>query len=189
MQPIDLLAIIAAAKKETAKAVQDALPVIADMVRKEVDAKEVKTIADTAITIKGDKGDKGDRGEIGPKGEKGDKGDPGIRGPKGDDGINGVDGRDGRDGKDGSPGRNGTNGKDGVGVAEVAIGDDGHLYVALDNGRVIDAGMARGRDGKDGKAGAIVYGGGGGSSAKSNVTVGDTPPSNPQVGDIWIDTN
>lgn len=164
-EPIELLTIIAAAKKETAKAVKDALPTIADMVQSAVDAKEIKTIADIAATIKGDKGDNGADGPKGEKGDKGDQGPQGIQGPKGADGINGVDGRDGRDGKDGSAGRNGTNGKDGVGVAEVAIGDDGHLYVALDNGRVIDAGMARGRDGKDGKAGTIVYGGGGGGSS------------------------
>ena len=67
-EPIELLTIIAAAKKETAKAVKDALPTIADMVRREVDAKEIKTIADIAATIKGDKGDKGDNGLDGKDG-------------------------------------------------------------------------------------------------------------------------
>lgn len=192
MQPTDLLAIIAAAKKETAKAVKDALPTISEMVRREVDAKEIKTIADTAVTIKGDKGDKGDNGEQGPKGDKGDRGEIGPQGHKGDPGTNGIDGRDGRDGKDGLPGPKGKDGKDGIGVDEVAIGDDGHLYVALTNGKVIDAGIARGkdgRDGKDGKDGKTIIGGGGSPAPRQNVTVSDTPPSNPQVGDIWIDTN
>lgn len=192
MQPTELLAIIAAAKKETAKAVKDALPTIADMVRREVDAKEVRTIADVAVTLKGDKGDKGDQGEIGPqgetgpKGDKGDQGQQGIQGPKGDAGINGVDGRDGIDGKNGLSGRNGANGKDGVGVAEVAIGDDGHLYVALDNGRVIDAGVARGRDGKDGKAGAIVYGGGGSSGGSGSGSQGPAGADGASAYDVAV---
>jgi hypothetical protein len=186
--PIELLTIIAAAKKETAKAVKDALPTIADMVRREVDAKEIKTIADIAATIKGDKGDKGDNGLDGKDGRDGKDG---LDGRDGKDGANGKDGMDGKDAiaKDGKDGRNGTNGKDGVGVAEVAIGDDGHLYVALDNGKVIDAGKARGDDGKPGKDGKTIIGGGGSSAKRQNVTVSETPPSNPQIGDIWIDTN
>lgn len=191
-EPIELLTIIAAAKKETALAVKDAMPAIADMVQRAVDEKEVKTIAQTAITIKGDKGDKGDQGEVGQKGDqgdigpKGDKGDPGqsIKGDKGDPGNDGKDGI----AKDGKPGRDG---KDGVGIEEVAISDDGNLYIGLTNGKVLNAGRAKGRDGKDGKDGKTIIGtGGGGPSApRQNVTVSDTPPDNPQVGDIWIDTN
>ena len=88
------MTIIAAAKKETAKAVKDAMPTIADMVQSAVDAKEIKTIADTAITIRGDKGDKGDKGDAGPKGEDGKDGQNGR------DGIDGANGKDGKDGKD-----------------------------------------------------------------------------------------
>lgn len=194
-EPIELLTIIAAAKKETAKAVKDALPTIADMVRREVDAKEIKTIADIAATIKGDKGDKGDNGLDGKDGRDGKDGLDGRDGKDGANGKDGKDGKDGRDGKDaiakdGKDGRNGTNGKDGVGIEEVAISDDGNLYIGLTNGKVLNAGRAKGNDGKPGKDGKTIIGGGGGSSAKrQNVTVSETPPSNPQVGDIWIDTN
>lgn len=187
--PIDLLTIIAAAKKETALAVKDAFPTIAAMVQKAVDEKEVKTIADTAITIKGDKGDKGDQGDVGLKGDKGDpglsiKGDPGLS-IKGDKGDPGKDGKDGI-AKDGKPGRDG---KDGVGIEEVAISDDGNLYIGLTNGKVLNAGRAKGKDGKDGKDGKTIIGtGGGGPSApRQNVTVSATPPPNPLVGDIWIE--
>ena len=170
MKPIDILAIEAFAKKETAKAVQSAMPILADMVQSAVDAKEIKTIADTAITIKGDKGDKGDAGLDGKDGRDGKDG---INGRDGKDGANGKDGKDGKDAasKDGKDGRNGANGKDGVGVAEVAIGDDGHLYVGLSNGKVIDAGKARGDDGKPGKDGKTIIGGGGGSSKSASGTV------------------
>lgn len=114
MRPTDLLAIIAAAKKETAKAVKDALPTIADMVRQEVDAKEIKTIADTAITIKGDKGDDGEQGPIGPQGPKGDKGDRGETGPAG---ATGPAGPKGDTGDTGPAGPAGATGATGPGVA------------------------------------------------------------------------
>lgn len=175
-EPIELLTIIAVAKKETAKAVKDALPTIADMVRREVDAKEIKTIADIAATIKGDKGDKGDNGLDGKDGRDGKDG---LDGRDGKDGANGKDGTDGKDaiakdGKDGldgvngKDGRNGTNGKDGVGIDEVAIGDDGHLYVGLTSGKIIDAGQARGENGKPGKDGKTIIGGGGGAVLVNN---------------------
>jgi len=187
LKPIDILAIAAAAKKEAGRAIKDAFPAIADLVRAEVAAKELKTIGDIAATIKGDKGDKGDPGQDGKDGlsvigPKGDKGEPGqsIKGDKGDPGANGNDGKAGAKGKDG---RDGKDGNDGVGVNAASVDDDGDLVITLTDGNKINAGRVKGRDGRDG---VTSFGGGG---SRSNVTVGDTPPSNPQVGDIWIDTN
>lgn len=186
------LLIIAAAKKEAIAAVDAAMPkferVIAGRIADEVTKSDIKAFADVAQTIKGDKGDQGDigpKGDQGDVGPKGDKGDPGLS-IKGDKGDPGKDGKDGI-AKDGKPGRDG---KDGVGIEEVAISDDGNLYIGLTNGKVLNAGRAKGKDGKDGKDGKTIIGtGGGGPSApRQNVTVSATPPPNPLVGDIWIET-
>ena len=192
------LLIIAAAKKEANAAVDAAMPkferVIAGRISDEVTKSDIKAFADVAQTIKGDKGDKGPQGEKGDKGDQGPQGIPGAKGANGKDGKDGKDaiskdGKDGLNGKEGKDGRNGTNGKDGVGIEEVAISDDGNLYIGLTNGKVLNAGRAKGDDGKPGKDGKTIIGGGGGSSAKrQNVTVSETPPSNPQIGDIWIET-
>lgn len=198
MRPIDILAIAASAKKEAGRAVKDAMPTIAEMVRAEVAAKEIKTIASIAATIKGDKGDKGDtgpQGEPGLDGAKGDKGDVGPQGLPGRDGKDGKDGANGLNGKDGKPGRDG---RDGTGVSDAAVGEDGNLYLALTDGRVIDAGRVKGEDGKDGKDGVLVYsgiGGGGGRSsgdsvaaATQSVFVQDARPTAPGPW-VWYRTS
>lgn len=166
------LLIIAAAKKEAHAAVDAAIPkfdrIIASRIADEVAQSEIKAFAHVAQTIKGDKGDKGDRGDPGKDGIDGAKGERGERGPKGMDGERGPKGEKGDKGDTGAKGKDGKDGRDGASVDEAAIGDDGHLYIGLTNGRVIDAGVARGKDGRDGKDGKIVVGGGGGGGGGSS---------------------
>lgn len=90
----------------------------------------------------------------------------GVDGKDGRDGTDGRNGSDGTDGKDGRDGVDGTDGKPGVGIREVYVDpDDGHLYVEFTNGRVTDAGIVKGKDGKPGKngGGSVVTITGGGS--------------------------
>jgi len=162
------LLIIAAAKKEAGAAIDAAMPkfdrMIAGRIADEVAQSEIKAFASVAQTIKGDKGDQGEKGDAGKDGIDGAKGEPGERGPKGDTGERGRNGDKGDIGPKGDPGLNGKDGSDGTSVAEAAIGDDGHLYIGLTDGRVMDAGRARGKDGKDGTNGRTIIGGGGSGS-------------------------
>jgi len=177
------LLIIAAAKKEAEAAVIAAMPkldkVIALKVSDKVAQSEIKAFAHVAQTIKGDPGQDG---KGGVDGKDGKDGRDGVDGKDGLDGKDGTDGRDGIDGKDGSNGLNGKDGKtgpkgkDGTGIDDVAIGDDGHLYVGLTDGRIIDAGIAKGKDGKDGKdaTSKVVIAGGGGGSSSGQATAQET---------------
>lgn len=85
----------------------------------------VRAYLDTGISAGGLQGDPGERG---PKGDKGDKGDPGK------DGVNGKNGVDGKDGADGL---------DGVlldltpGVFAMALSQEGHLLVAVQEGQSV----------------------------------------------------
>ena len=58
---------------------------------------------------------------MGPQGEKGEQGEVGPQGPAGEQGPQGIQG------------------EDGIGVESMLI-DEGHLYVTLTNGQLIDAG-------------------------------------------------
>jgi len=79
-------------------------------------------------SIRGEKGDQGNQGEAGEKGQVG---------PKGRDGTNGTDGKD----------ATATDGADGVGVDNTSVDKRGHLIVTLTDGREIDAGKVKGKDG------------------------------------------
>lgn len=102
-----------------------------------------------------------------------------VVGRDGQDGANGQDGTDGRDGVDGRDGTNGRDGKDGlngVGIREIYVDpDDGHLYVEFTNGRVTDAGLVKGKPGRDGKSGTggglVIQSGGGSGIADTFETV------------------
>lgn len=77
-------------------------------------------------------------------------GKPGKDGRDGVDGKNGVDGKDGvngKDGKDGKPGKDGIDGVDGVGIYDVEINKDGELIITLTNGKKINCGKVKGKDG------------------------------------------
>ena len=67
------------------------------------------------------KGEIGPEGPMGPQGEKGEQGEVGPQGPAGEQGPQGIQG------------------EDGIGVESMLI-DEGHLYVTLTNGQLIDAG-------------------------------------------------
>jgi hypothetical protein len=99
-----------------------------------------------------------------------------VVGRDGQDGANGQDGNDGRDGVDGSNGRDGKDGLNGVGIREIYVDpDDGHLYVEFTNGRVTDAGLVKGKPGRDGKSGygggVVIQSGGGSGIADTFETV------------------
>jgi len=155
LKPSEILVTAALVKKEVAKALTD---------------NAHKSLADMAITIKGDKGEPGQDGRDGLNGKDGidgAQGKPGldgkdgvsIVGPKGDKGDKGNDGRS-------IKGDKGDTGQRGVGVREAWIDpDSGHLYVELTDGREIDCGLAKGQDGKDGKNGGVIHSGGGSSAS------------------------
>ena len=105
----------------------------------------------------GPKGDKGDQGEVGPQGPQGEKGDQGPEGPMGPQGpkgeafkyedfteeqlasLVGPKGEKGDQGEVGPQGPQGIQGEDGVGIESMLV-DEGHLYVTLTNGKLVDAG-------------------------------------------------
>lgn len=84
------------------------------------------------------------------KPKDGKDGKNGINGKDGRDGKDGADGKDGKNGlngKDGKDGRNGTDGIDGVGIKNAEINDTGELVITLTDGRKINCGVVRGKDG------------------------------------------
>lgn len=85
---------------------------------------------------------------IKPKdGKDGKNGINGKDGRDGKDGIDGKDGKNGLNGKDGKDGRNGVDGADGIGVENAEINDKGELIIILTNGKKINCGVVRGKDG------------------------------------------
>ena len=76
------------------------------------------------------------KGEIGPEGPAGPQGEKGEIGPEG---PMGPQGEKGEQGEVGPQGPQGIQGEDGIGVESMLI-DEGHLYVTLTNGHLIDAG-------------------------------------------------
>lgn len=84
------------------------------------------------------------------KPKDGKDGKNGINGKDGRDGKDGADGKDGKNGlngKDGKDGCNGTDGIDGVGIENAEINDTGELVITLTDGRKINCGVVRGKDG------------------------------------------
>jgi hypothetical protein len=113
---------------------------------------------------KGDKGDRGEKGEKGDPGPAGAVGPAGAIGPKGDAGINGKDGKPGKDGKQG------------VSVVDSEVDIDGHLVLKLSNGKVIDAGPL-----PEGNTASTFV-----SGNAWQIEVSSTPPSNPQLNQLWL---
>ncbi len=74
------------------------------------------------------------------------------------DGSDGTDGQDGADGKDGQDGTDGEDGQDGIGIASVAINDDGELVITYTDGTVVNVGTVVGGDSEDGvdESGGVV---------------------------------
>ena len=87
----------------------------------------------------GPQGEKGEQGEVGPQGPAGEQGPQGEKGEIGPEGPMGPQGEKGEQGEVGPQGPQGIQGEDGIGVESMLI-DEGHLYVTLTNGQLIDAG-------------------------------------------------
>ena len=171
MQPNDFTLIVAAARKEAEKLIKSA------------DRKALQSFAPVFeirgrnlwMTHGGVTADLGlvvaEKGDLGPRGVDGNNGRDGLDGKAGIDGRNGADGRDGSDGRDG---RDGIDGKDGRGIAKAYVSDAGYLIIEFTDGQKITAGYVRGRDGKDGRGGEILFGGassqGGGATAWDDIT-------------------
>ena len=110
----------------------------------------------------------------GPRGERGPQGIPGPegpRGPKGEDSI--VPGPKGDPGPDGEPGERGPVGATPIltiGEVNTVVNESDDAWLS----ELISSGLLT----KD----AIL-------SLVQQISVGDTEPSNPRPGDIWLDTN
>ena len=88
-------------------------------------------------------GKQGEQGPIGAQGIQGEKGETGAQGPqgeKGDAGEQGPQGEQGLQGEQGIQGEKGDTGADGVGITNVYIDDNLHLWVELSDGTKIDVG-------------------------------------------------
>ena len=113
----------------------------------------------------------------------------GKKGEKGKSGNDGKDGKNGRDGKDGKDGESGKDGKDGF-VDEAMVG-----YLEGEVKRIDRKSGLHGQTVRKIRAGKnisvdetnmeypIITG------TNPKITVGDTPPTDPDTGDLWIDTN
>jgi hypothetical protein len=116
---------------------------------------------------KGDKGDKGDQGIVGPvgaQGPQGIKGDTGNQGAKGDKGDQGVIGPTGNTGATGPQGPQGVKGDPGSLGADEAP-SDGQTY------------------GRKNEAWSLI------EASGARVTISDTPPANPKIGDMWFEAD
>jgi hypothetical protein len=89
-------------------------------------------------------------------------------------GLAGIAGPAGKDGKDGKKG------KDGVSVVEADLDFDGVLRFKLSNGNILEAGKIDLED----LVRPIINT----QVARNQVYVGPTPPDNPQLNDIWLQT-
>lgn len=80
-------------------------------------------------------------------GKDGKNGKDGLNGKDGVDGKDGKDGVDGKPGKDGVDGKDGLDGTDGVGIYSAEVNDKGELILILTNGKKINCGVVRGKNG------------------------------------------
>lgn len=95
-------------------------------------------------------GEQGATGPQGPQGIQGEKGEAGAQGPQGPAGETGPQGPAGPAGTNGT---NGTNGADGIGIENVEINANGELVITYTDGKVVNLGVVKGEDGKDGADG------------------------------------
>lgn len=163
---------------------------------------EVAQLKEVVSAVEAQKGDQGERGEKGDKGDTGDKGDKGDTGVDGKDGIDGIDGvgRDGKDGKDGKDGADGLDGKDGSpDTAQQIVQKINTLFGQLDPNtikgwKVFEDKLQR----------ALIPTLSPGfthlSAVESRlqrqiderqlaITFSPTPPENPYLNQLWIDTS
>lgn len=168
--------------------------------RAEQAAERALAQANRALGVAPVPGPAGRDGRNGLDGARGAAGIQGPQGPQGETGPAGPPGRDGVDGKDG---------KDGAGVNWRGPFVPGIAYDANDLVRyqgsawIFKRGgsgptpqragaeifVERGEKGEAGLSGPMFSGGSGGRYTGPQITVGTTAPSNPAVGDLWVDTN
>jgi hypothetical protein len=137
------------------------------------------------------------------KGERGERGKDGIDGKDGKNGLDGHTGRQGERGRDGKDGKDGKNGKDGVdGVdgkdGEMGIIDEAtiaYLEEEVKKAQADTDSFNRAIGIVDQRTSFLINKA---SNLEKNkitgvgvntITVSDTTPTNPQAGDLWIDTD
>lgn len=115
---------------------------------------------------------------IAKDGSDGLDGKDGLDGQKGSDGLSGIDGLDGLNGSDGA---------DGVSVVDTFVQND-DLLIRLSDGKLINAGNVRGKQGKQGYTGSGGGKGYRGGGVKKDMFVQDTQPdtNDPYM---WLQTN
>jgi hypothetical protein len=153
---------------------------------------------------KGDKGDKGDEGKQGIQGKQGERGEQGLVGNQGKQGLRGLRGDKGEQGEQGTEGKSGKDGKtllmpnikkavakqlDEVKpeIIKAVVEDSADLVMKNPSlvGMPAFRSMGMGLRGDMDKLEIEKITGIG----THKITVGTTEPSNPAVGNLWIDTN
>jgi hypothetical protein len=135
--------------------------------------------------FRGDKGEKGDRGERGEKGEKGDT----IVGPQGPQGLKGERGESiiGPQGPQGAKGDTGPQGPPGPQAItpelNLSLEELEQRLAARDKSMWVKIKELVAKVAQSNQTGG---GGGGGGTV---ISIGPTPPSDPEENALWIDTS
>ena len=106
-----------------------------------------KELAETIEKVKQEKPKDGKDGKNGRDGKDGYTPIKNIDYFDGNDGKDGRDGLDGKNGKDGVDGKDGQDGLDGISVYDAEINEKGELILKLTNGKKINCGVVKGKDG------------------------------------------
>ena len=143
--------------------------------------------------IKGEKGDKGDKGDPGKDGKDGKQGQRGPIGPKGNDGETGPEGKKGKDGKSYLlPNIKKTVDKEiekvKKDIVKVAVKDSADLVmknpelITMPQFRAMGMGLRGDIDANTERFKNYILGDG-----INKITVGAVEPTNPNIGDLWLD--
>lgn len=136
-------------QKEINKKIDDFLKDISKEI-KEIDNENQDLKKELSETIEKVKQEKPKDGKDGKDGRDGKDGYTPVKGKDyfdGKDGADGLDGKNGVDGKNGKDGKDGQDGEDGIGIYNIEINDKGELIITLTNGKKINCGVVKGKDG------------------------------------------
>lgn len=136
-------------QKEINKKTDDFLKDISKEI-KEIDNENQDLKKELSETIEKVKQEKPKDGKDGKDGRDGKDGYTPVKGKDyfdGKDGVDGLDGKNGVDGKNGKDGKDGQDGEDGVSVYDSEINEKGELILKLTNGKKINCGVVKGKDG------------------------------------------
>ena len=136
-------------QKEINKKIDDFLKDISKEI-KEIDNENQDLKKELSETIEKVKQEKPKDGKDGKDGRDGKDGYTPVKGKDyfdGKDGVDGIDGKNGVDGKNGKDGKDGQDGEDGIGIYDIEINDKGELIITLTNGKKINCGVVKGKDG------------------------------------------